>query len=900
MRLQRFIIFPIAAIPVLALLVAAARYNSPDRRHQRAGLEAEQAGRLQQAEDEYILATRWQPGLGPAWLGLGRVQKAMGRFTAAEGSYRRALELPADGHSEAFDGLCWILLMQSRLDDVEELAQQAQQLGELDAACEMSARRLAAMMDERLRAFEAVCRTHGLRTSSPASFARLRALAASANAAARPELARLLDEAEALCDRALAEAGQAGGAPSRLLQVSLGLLKGPPAELVAVIGLLGLQYPVESPGLADRARQRGAPEEMVKAFRLLPAGSAYGSAAELAEAAELASWTHDPDPRVASAALLALARIAGGRGDANSALSLVSEALSVDPANVAARYELKRVQLQIGSFESAMLDIDPVADSTGPAVIPPDYTEGIVSLVKEIGKSNSTNRPGSFAHAIVKLRSAQQQHPDWLQPRMALAAALYRSGKRDQALTEFTTLAEIAPELIPVQLAMATIHLENRNAEEVIKRCRVVLSAEPGNPQALCMLSEAHLLAARLPDAVEAFRRRIENSRAYDPGLIRVEAEFEQHAARLDREYQSTRSTAAEPKFINASRLAMIYEAQGKNDEAERVLNGMKLDRDGNSALGAAVFSRIVEYQLGFLLARRGDVPGAVKTFSEAADWLESAACKDLAKLLGKPSADGVPAEAVIDALGKQPLAADFAAALGKVCADAGKLDDALRHTQKALRYRPDHLAAATQLSAIHQARARKHLEGVPAALDALIKTFRAPTAADKDQLEKLGAYAQGDPLIKPANTAGDDLLRYLFTILSESAAADAEYAQALPNAIHASVLDPADLARQKEVADIYMARKKAVELSVGCYETLLQHFATLLKALKEQADAVRKENPSLGIIKLEKLLEPHRVNIDTISGMMGKLQRKLAEAQSAADSLARLAEMRIRIEEGK
>jgi len=105
MRLQRFIIFPIAAIPVLALLVAAARYNSPDRRHQRAGLEAEQAGRLQQAEDEYILATRWQPGLGPAWLGLGRVQKAMGRFTAAEGSYRRALELPADGHSEAFDGL---------------------------------------------------------------------------------------------------------------------------------------------------------------------------------------------------------------------------------------------------------------------------------------------------------------------------------------------------------------------------------------------------------------------------------------------------------------------------------------------------------------------------------------------------------------------------------------------------------------------------------------------------------------------------------------------------------------------------------------------------------------------------------------------------------------------------
>ena len=902
MRLQRLILILIAAIPAVLLVVAAGRFNSPDRRHQRAGLRAEETGRLHQAEDEYTLATRWRPAMGPAWLGLGRVQKTMGRFTAAEASYRRALGLLAENRYEAFDGLGWILLEQSRLDDVQKLAQQAQQLGEKNAARELAARRLAAMMDERLRAFEAACRKHGSRVSLAKSFPRLRAAAKSENAgeAGQAELAKLLDEAEALCDQALAEAGQAAGPSARLLQVTLKLLKGPAPQRIAEVERLGLTYPIGSAGLAAHARGKGAAEETEKAFSHLPAGSMYRSAAELAEAAELAPWTQDPDSRVAAAALLALARIAGERGDTHVALNLVSGALTVDPANVAARYELKHVQLKIGSFESAMLDIDPVADSTGPAVVPADYTEGIVSLLKEIGRSTSTGRPGSFAHAIIRLRNAQQQYPDWLQPRKALAVAFYHSGKRDQALTEFTKLAEIAPDLIPVQLAMATIHLENRNAGGVIKRCRLVLAMEPGNPQALCMLSEAYLLAARLPDALSSFQQRIENARTYDPDLAGTESEFEQHAAKLDLEYQLTHSnTAAEARFINASRLAMICESRKRIDDAERILKRMKVDRDGTPALGATTFAPLVEYQLGFLLARRGDVTAAIETLSEAAGKLEKLVRADLGKLLNKPD-EAVSAEAVADALGKEPLAADFAVALGEVCADAGDLDDALQHTQKALRYQSDHLNAAARLSAIYQARARKDMDGVPAAWDAAVEMLISPTAAEEDYqaFVKLGDYAQGDNLRTPTGMAGNDLLRYLFETLSGTAAAEAEYAEAIPAAIHASVLDPANPGWQKEVAGIYTARQAVAELRAKCYETLLQHFTTLQKALKEQADAVRKQSSTLGIIKLEENLKPHRDKIATISGMIGKLQRKLTEAQAAIGNFARLAEKRSKGEE--
>ncbi|HUW33566.1 MAG TPA: tetratricopeptide repeat protein [Planctomycetota bacterium] len=892
MRLRRLMYIPIAAAPVVLLVAAAVRLSSPDRRHCRAGVSAEEQGLLQQAEDEYTLATRWQPAMGPAWLGLGRVQKAMGRFTAAEATYRRALEVLPENRAEAFDGLGWILLEQSRLDDVQKLAEQARQLGEPEAAHELAARRLAAMMHERLLAFMTGIRKDGPPANTVMSLPRLRGLIGSANVgdAARAESARLLDEAEALCDQALAEARQAGGRPSaRLLLMDLKLTKGPIAEQQAAID--GLVMALDA--IAARARDAKAPDKIVQALGFPPESSTRYSAAELAEAAELAPWTRDPDPRVAGAALLILARLASERGDRPAALNHASAALAIDPANVAARYELKRVQLEMGSFESAMLDIDPVADATAPKVIPSDYTEGIASLLQAIGRSSSGSEPGSFVLAISKLRDVVRRYPDWLQPRTALAIALYRSGKSDQALAEFNKLAEATPDLMPVQVIMAKIFLDSGNTSGVITHCQRVLAAEPGNPQALDILSEAYLRAVRLPEAMEVFRERIKQALTHDSRLTGIEAEFEQRA----------HSAVPVDRFINGSRLAMIYEAQGRFDDAEQLLNRMKLDRDGTPDLNSKPFAPLVEYQLGLLLAGRGDAAAAKQTLSEVASRLKKAAREDLKKLMSeRPETvpdEAVSNKAIIDALSRNPPAADFEVALGKVCADADEFDEALEHTQNALKYQPDHLTATTQLSAIYQAKARASMSEAPAACDAAVKMLHAPTAADYEEFEKLGEYAQGDTLSRPAGIADNDLLRYLFKTLSGTSSAEAEYANALPNALQATALDSSNPARQQEVADIYAARKVVAELRAKCYRTLLERFTVLQQALRNKADEVKKQIQSEDIAhsdkidRIEEELEPHKEKINAVSDTIVRLRQRLAEAQASADNFGRLAEQR-------
>jgi tetratricopeptide (TPR) repeat protein len=91
----------------------------------RTAVALEEAGRLDEAEEEYQRILEVHPGSLRAWVNLGNVEAGRGRTDEAERAYRRALVL-SPGDPDASNNLAWLLLEQgTRLEEAEALARDA-------------------------------------------------------------------------------------------------------------------------------------------------------------------------------------------------------------------------------------------------------------------------------------------------------------------------------------------------------------------------------------------------------------------------------------------------------------------------------------------------------------------------------------------------------------------------------------------------------------------------------------------------------------------------------------------------------------------------------------------------------------------------------------------------------
>jgi tetratricopeptide (TPR) repeat protein len=91
----------------------------------RAAVELEQAGRLDEAAEQYRRILDERPGSLRAWVNLGNVETRRGKPREAEEAYRRALEL-SPGDPDASNNLAWLLLEEgARLEEAEALARSA-------------------------------------------------------------------------------------------------------------------------------------------------------------------------------------------------------------------------------------------------------------------------------------------------------------------------------------------------------------------------------------------------------------------------------------------------------------------------------------------------------------------------------------------------------------------------------------------------------------------------------------------------------------------------------------------------------------------------------------------------------------------------------------------------------
>ena len=849
--------------------------SPPAQMYLRNGLKLEREGLLPRAEEEYTRAVGCDSAMGQAWLGLARTRSRGGRFKTAEDAYRKALELLSEDRDEALLGLGWLLLLESRTADLDELAERARALGEPHVASEFAVRLLLVRIRKKTLDCENMLVRHNCLGSGGVGLAALRKRAESLpeDNPGRAELARLISDADELARRASTEAGLIGSRRGRLLQAELHLIRGN-----------------------------------------------VTAAKEIAE-----ELSHGGD-KTAASAMLMLARMATESGNADEALNWVGEALTIDATNVAARFELKRVQPAMGSFESAMFDIDLEADAAVARRAPGDYTEGMLDLLK-----------GNYAAAIAKLGNAVRRHPEWLQARMSLASAYNRAGNKTQALVEFGKIAKKEPKLISPHLALARILLDTGPMEEAIENARSALALDPNDPRALEMLAEAYIRSDRLIEGVAAFEKRIERAKTHDPSLGRMLDYFQKAAAdfrKEESEIESSRDPSSQHKlervrtklFLNANAVGMIYLAQGDLDAAWRQFNRMRV---------ISPTAPLTNYRQAQMLVRRGKPGEAVKLLAGALEDLRWVLERNYADSLGLKDdntgrkEDKLTEEQRTAALRATPVVADFHAELGKIGFETKDYAAALEHSTAALKYSEVHHRAAMQVAAARRAFARKDLEGVPkaleefaAALDGLdyqeLKAKRlkllqkrelsaeeteklAALTEQADQarerkhavLRQCGEYAQGDlTRAPPGMSPSDTVLFSLHTALTGVTAADAEFesgSRVLQRTMAAdlSYAPPFDAA-----AALYTEYAQTWELGRKSYEALVTKMTGLQEELKsargklaerERAeDLSREEKKALG-----KLTE----QVNRLVGLLIRLQTQLDKTKYHAKHHTELAE---------
>lgn len=625
---------------------------SPTKRHLQLAQKLEQSGMPAQAEDEYILATRSDPAHGQAWLGLARVVSQTGRFRPAEGAYRKALDLLDEGREEALLGLGWILREESRMADLEKLGERARSLGEPNVAREFNVWRLIADIEERILTAQSVLSYDSSTRLTADGLAGLRARVDGLpdDTPGRDEAADLLSEAEQLAREALKEAALIENPRGRLLQARLHRMMG------------------------DAATAKSIAEDLAQAG----------------------------DGRVSATASLMLARMAKEDGRADDALERVSQALSTDPANIAARLELKSVRVAMRSFESAMLDIDLAPDNAPSAAALADYNRGLFDLLRK-----------DYTGAVIMLGEVVREHPRWIQARMALATAYYRSARKAEALVEFTRIAKQEPEFISPHLTLARLQVDRGQMDEAIVHARRVLAVEPTNPQALETLAEALIGSDRLAEGVDVFGERINSGKIHDPSLQRILGIF-QEAAEKDE------------TLFNVNALAMIHFARGDMENARRQFDRMR---------AISQTAPLTDYQLARLHQHNGEHAEAARVLKRAikmqqriledkyADSLGIEDEKNRGRITKRKRELLTPKQRDL-ALRSTPLMRDLYAELGAIALKTNDYHDALDHSHKALRHNETHLKAAMQVIEARTAIADKLQVEADQALDSFGATL--------------------------------------------------------------------------------------------------------------------------------------------------------------------------------
>jgi len=103
------------------------------------------------------------------------------------------------------------------------------------------------------------------------------------------------------------------------------------------------------------------------------------------------------------------------------------------------------------------------------------------------------HQAGNIEAAIPEYRAYLEHHPENVQARSNLGAALSRAGRYEEAIAEYTQALKRDPANTAIQLNLALAYYKTADIATAAKHLAAIVAKQPQNRQALLLLADCHL-----------------------------------------------------------------------------------------------------------------------------------------------------------------------------------------------------------------------------------------------------------------------------------------------------------------------------------------------------------------------------------------------------------------------
>ncbi|MFY9689131.1 MAG: tetratricopeptide repeat protein [Candidatus Acidiferrales bacterium] len=190
---------------------------------------------------------------------------------------------------------------------------------------------------------------------------------------------------------------------------------------------------------------------------------------------------------------------------------------------------------------------------------------------KYLDKGNAYADKGKYNEAEIEFENAIQIDPKFEPAHYQLALCYLKQGVLQRAFSELTQAVQLAPADLEAQLELANLLLAARKPADARDHAATVLKNNPGNAQALDIISSADAEQGDLAKAIDEAQKAIQMDVKRSASYVNLALLQERNNDAVDAERNLKKGLALDPKAVPAiAALGQFYEAQKRWPEAEQ------------------------------------------------------------------------------------------------------------------------------------------------------------------------------------------------------------------------------------------------------------------------------------------------------------------------------------------
>jgi len=236
---------------------------------------------------------------------------------------------------------------------------------------------------------------------------------------------------------------------------------------------------------------------------------------DLAQAAFQRAMAAQPQ---SAPALFGAGRTALARREYNEAAQDLERALAIDPRASAIHYPLAMAYRGLGDAAKADAHLRQRGSSYPvlPDPLMQDDEDVLESAMSFENRGMAALKRGDFAPAIAAFQKGLTLAPDDTSLRYWLGAALYASGKPDEAIREFSEVIRRDPDFAKAHFSLGAIYHAKQQPAKAIAEYQAAVRADPNLPESRLRLADDLRASGQLGMSVDQYEAAVK----LDPTLV--------------------------------------------------------------------------------------------------------------------------------------------------------------------------------------------------------------------------------------------------------------------------------------------------------------------------------------------------------------------------------------------